>query len=183
MANRGRIPDDLGSGTPSNRTTGSRSNLGQLTEVLTELRRTAAALEEGVAVLAGLPQQMTASVQPATAAVGTRHLVYVHGICRHDAGYSDPWWDALHPFTDAFGAGDRGDTRQEVLWSDLVNGTNMAAAATRQTGGASAEWGARVRGVLEERSAALAQEAGPSVLDPELTTDLLTRNIGARNLA
>ncbi len=54
-------------------------------------------------------------------AVGDRFLVYVHGICQHEAGYSDGWWNALHPFTNAFGAGTRGDKRREVLWSDLVN--------------------------------------------------------------
>ncbi|AMV37741.1 hypothetical protein [Planctomyces sp. SH-PL62] len=58
----------------------------------------------------------------APAAVGSRRLVYVHGICRHDRGYSDPWWAALQPFVPtAFGPGTRGETRLEVLWSDIVN--------------------------------------------------------------
>lgn len=64
-------------------------------------------------------------------AVGDRHLVYVHGICQHRAGYSDGWWDALRPFTNAFGAGTRGDNRREVLWSDLVNERALEARANR----------------------------------------------------
>lgn len=52
---------------------------------------------------------------------GQRFLVYVHGICKHLAGYSDTWWNALHPFTNEFGSGERGQSRREVLWSDLVN--------------------------------------------------------------
>ena len=54
-------------------------------------------------------------------AFGGRFLVYVHGICKHEAGYSNGWWNALQPFTNAFGVGALGDKRREVLWSDLVN--------------------------------------------------------------
>lgn len=62
---------------------------------------------------------------------GQRQLVYVHGICKHDAGYSTPWWNALHPFTTAFGAGTLGGTREEVLWSDLVNARGLELRASR----------------------------------------------------
>jgi hypothetical protein len=41
-------------------------------------------------------------------AASASHLVYVHGIAVHVAGYSDAWWQALHPYTDAFGDGNRG---------------------------------------------------------------------------
>lgn len=51
-----------------------------------------------------------------------RYLVYVHGISTHQAGYSDSWWNSLQPFVGSvFGGGTLGDTRQEVIWSDLVN--------------------------------------------------------------
>jgi len=63
---------------------------------------------------------------------GGRFLIYVHGICKHDPGYSDGWWNALHPFTHAFGAGPRGDTRREVLWSDLVNERAIEARMNRE---------------------------------------------------
>ncbi len=53
--------------------------------------------------------------------VAQRFLVTVHGICKHPAGYSDEWWNSLHPFTKEFGDGVLGDSRREVLWSDLVN--------------------------------------------------------------
>src|SRR5689334_16905508 len=40
---------------------------------------------------------------------GTRCLVYIHGICRHIAGFSTPWWNSLSPFVgDTFGTGDLG---------------------------------------------------------------------------
>ena len=53
--------------------------------------------------------------------VGGRKLVYVHGICKHEPGYSNGWWNALKGFTGEFGSGDLDDQRREVLWSDLVN--------------------------------------------------------------
>ena len=31
-----------------------------------------------------------------------RFLIPVHGICQHLRGYSNPWWDALHPWTNAY---------------------------------------------------------------------------------
>jgi metacaspase-1 len=48
-------------------------------------------------------------------------VVYCHGACQHFAGYSDAMFAALLPYTDAFGAGQLGVTRFEVLWSDLLN--------------------------------------------------------------
>lgn len=50
-----------------------------------------------------------------------RVLVYVHGVCKHSPGYSDPWWATLQPFTEVYGAGILGETRFEVQWSDLLN--------------------------------------------------------------
>lgn len=51
-----------------------------------------------------------------------RYLVYVHGISQHQHGYSNSWWQALQPYIGkVFEDGNLGDTRREVLWSDLVN--------------------------------------------------------------
>lgn len=61
----------------------------------------------------------------ATAATA-RRLIYVHGICRHDEGFSNDWWNALRPFVTAFGAGNLNQTRLEVVWSNLVNRTGVA---------------------------------------------------------
>lgn len=52
---------------------------------------------------------------------GARQIVYVHGICRHDRGYSDGWWRSLDPFAPSVRPGDLEGNRWEVLWSDLVN--------------------------------------------------------------
>jgi metacaspase-1 len=61
-------------------------------------------------------------------AAGKRRLVYVHGICQHLSGYSNPWWTALHEFeTTAFGDGTLGASRLEVLWSDVVTAHALAA--------------------------------------------------------
>lgn len=70
------------------------------------------------------PRATLPSVKP------TRVLVYVHGICKHVAGFSNAWWDALHPYTTVFGAGSLGETRREVVWSDIVNARAMTAEAS-----------------------------------------------------
>lgn len=52
---------------------------------------------------------------------GVMHLVYVHGICRHEPGYSEPWWQALKPRLSATTQGVLETNRHEVLWSDIVS--------------------------------------------------------------
>jgi metacaspase-1 len=61
------------------------------------------------------PRPRRESVRRAAVADG-KHLVYVHGICPHAAGYSDPWWAALKPYAPSIAEANR----HEVLWSDLV---------------------------------------------------------------
>lgn len=63
------------------------------------------------------------STQPAFVApagrrleTGRTHVVYVHGICEHKAGYSNGWWRAMRPYVPDIPA----DNRHEVLWSDIV---------------------------------------------------------------
>ena len=56
-----------------------------------------------------------APLVPRVARVGMEAIVYVHGISRHVAGYSLPWWNALCPHLS--GSPDR----HEVLWSPVVN--------------------------------------------------------------
>lgn len=51
---------------------------------------------------------------------GGRALVYVHGICRHEAGYSRGWWNALRPHLRADLAAQLEHARHEVLWSHHV---------------------------------------------------------------
>jgi hypothetical protein len=54
--------------------------------------------------------------------MGTHVLVTVHGIGKHQHGYSDPWWSSLKPHIgDLFQMADHRQGRAEVLWSDLVN--------------------------------------------------------------
>jgi hypothetical protein len=85
----------------------------------------------------------------ARAEPGVRQLVYVHGICRHDPGFSDPWWAAMNPFVPSLQPGDLDGNRHEVLWSDLVSPLRLVAAA--QTGGKQAEVRLRLRAALQDR--------------------------------
>lgn len=89
------------------------------------------------------------------------HLVYVHGISTHVAGYSDGWWGALKPYTTLFGACKLNETRHEVLWSNLVN--SRSAQATRDAEVAEiAALRARIMDVLDDRHRQQAAPAGRS---------------------
>jgi hypothetical protein len=51
-----------------------------------------------------------------SSSLANTHVVYVHGICHHSAGFSDSWWAALKQYLpDLVDA-----NRHEVLWSDVV---------------------------------------------------------------
>jgi hypothetical protein len=125
----------------------------------------------GAAALAG-PQPATGA--GVTTATGTRRLIYVHGICRHVQHFSDPWWNSLHPFVPtAFGQGVLGQTRLEVIWSDIVNAASAALAAAAGGAGAarvvSAEQ-ARKR-TSDEIKEALRDRADQHMLNAALRSD------------
>jgi hypothetical protein len=67
-------------------------------------------------LMASAPQG-AAMIRPLDApSLADTHVVYVHGICKHVAGFSDPWWAALKQFApDLLDA-----NRHEVVWSDIV---------------------------------------------------------------
>lgn len=73
-----------------------------------------------------------------------KYVVYVHGICAHPAGYSDPWWAALKRHIDVPEA-----NRREVLWSDIVNREAIAPEARAPQ---AAELSRRIRQALRERA-------------------------------
>jgi metacaspase-1 len=93
---------------------------------------------------------------------GGHHVVYVHGICRHEAGYSDPWWAALKPYI----AEVPDQNRHEVLWSDVITPAVQQAAALRYepfsaaaqalsqfgTAGAQPEVIAHIKDILADRA-------------------------------
>ena len=60
----------------------------------------------------------------AAAVPAAAHVVYVHGICPHQAGYSDGWWDAMKPYVPDIPE----ENRHEVLWSDVIAPAAAAAA-------------------------------------------------------
>ena len=84
---------------------------------------------------AGAGGRAPSAIPPTVAArrrgAGRRYLVYVHGICRHDPRYSDPWWRSLEPYAAGLRPGRLGEQRREVLWSDVVGpGRRSLGAAT-----------------------------------------------------
>lgn len=117
---------------------------------------------------------MLAGVATAGAAVAGRKLIYVHGICRHTAGFSNPWWDSLHPFEPTtFGPGTLGQTRLEVVWSDIVNQASaaLAAAAVGPVGAAPAE--EKRRRAAGEIKEALRDRIDQHVMAAAMRTDVL----------
>src|SRR5437660_1258497 len=101
-----------------------RQALANLAELLAEgtlspaAQRRARFLFERALQIAGAPPaqaaQRAAAAATSGAALANCRLVYVHGICQHLPGFSDPWWAALHEFeTTAFGDGVLGQTRLE----------------------------------------------------------------------
>lgn len=74
-----------------------------------------------------------------------RIVVFVHGICRHTPGYSDPWFAALKPHLPA------GYEHAEVLWSDVVEGVLPEEPHSPV-----------IRGVVEDRARRQAVEAAMS---------------------
>jgi len=91
-------------------------------ELTADERRAALRLFER---LSGAP----GTARPPAQAVSNRRLVYVHGITRHEEGFSDSWWESLRPFVaGTFGEGTLNETRHEVIWSDLVNAPAAAMA-------------------------------------------------------
>jgi hypothetical protein len=131
-----------------------QETLRQIGVVLSRLGQQAPS--RGMAVAAGAG----AALGPA---LGNRRLVYVHGICAHPPGYSDPWWAALQPFVDdTFGAGLLGQTRLEVLWSDVVTSAlGRFAAAAPAVNAQQARAAAEIREVMLDRADRHALEAGP----------------------
>jgi hypothetical protein len=100
-------------------------------------------------------------IAPAPAA-GDRRLVYVHGICAHSAGYSDPWWQALAPYVQgAFGAGLLGGTRYEVLWSDVVSPPAALRAVAPALPKEQSQAAEEIREALRDRLDRHAVDAGP----------------------
>jgi hypothetical protein len=117
---------------PSPGTTGGTgSQLVPLLSVLPEIARLASEAQLQILRLLHPAAGAAPDWRGTAVAAGARYLVYVHGICRHVAGYSDGWWAALHPFTSVFGPGALGETRREVLWSDIVNARALTVQAAR----------------------------------------------------
>ena len=120
----GPLPDDL------------RRQALSIFAAIVETPQGAGAAGFGSTAIAGEALLTTLGGPPAD--TSSRRLIYVHGICRHTAGFSNGWWNALRPFLPGtFGPGTLGQTRLEVVWSDLVNQASASLAAQAATLGTS----------------------------------------------
>jgi hypothetical protein len=136
-------------------------------QLLAAVKQLSHVLEELPQLLRAVPPTMAAMQAPREA--GNHYLVYIHGICRHDPGYSNPWWDALSPYVPSLQPGDLGGTRREVLWSDLI-GATRALARTNDT---AAELARRLRDTLADRADRYVLRSSP----PATTTDDAARTL------
>jgi hypothetical protein len=101
-----------------------------------------------------------------------KHLVYVHGICHHVAGYSDSWWDAVKTYVPDIPDANR----HEVLWSDIIQPAGMTGAGRAASiaqifsatgaGGAHDEVTADLRDALADRAHHVLLEAALSAPTP-----------------
>jgi metacaspase-1 len=105
-------------------------------------------LQRLIRQLLNLLKSSPAHLQAVAPAAANRQLVYVHGICRHSHGFSDPWWEAMSPFVPSLQPGTLDGNRHEVLWSDLVVSLR---AATALIGGEQAKARDRIVATLKDR--------------------------------
>jgi hypothetical protein len=79
-----------------------------------------AAAAAGQPTAQGPPRRALAAaalVRPQAAAnLANTYVVYVHGICKHVAGFSDDWWAALRTYLPELPE----PNRREVVWSDVI---------------------------------------------------------------
>lgn len=120
--------------------------------------------------------------------MSAKHLVYVHGICRHDLGYSDSWFAAMAPYVPSLAPGelspvpgDLSKNRHEVIWSDLVNeptadavdsGTSVGASGRALDEGEVEQIRSGLLAELEQRQDAAVSEAQASAANAEMSAEL-----------
>jgi hypothetical protein len=68
----------------------------------------------------GVPRRQTFGGESSITRSSNRSLVYVHGICQHDTGYSNDWFAAMSPHLETGLRAELADNRKEVLWSEHV---------------------------------------------------------------
>jgi hypothetical protein len=76
--------------------------------------------------------------------VAKKCVVYVHGICEHESGFSDVWWSALAPYLDNL----PNVHHQEVVWSDIVTPTDRSLEINEPV---TADLAAIIRDTLQDR--------------------------------
>jgi metacaspase-1 len=102
-----------------------------------------------------------------------KHLVYVHGICHHDPGYSDSWWAALKPFVTNI----PDENRHEVLWSQIIDpGMTPRASRGAEVGRllSSADDGSAEAALTADIVDALTDRAQRDMLEASFATPVVT---------
>ncbi|MFO0952095.1 MAG: hypothetical protein U0835_13295 [Isosphaeraceae bacterium] len=90
---------------------------------------------------------------PGGTTLPNRHLVYVHGICKHSSGFWRPWWAAMKQYTPQIAE----SNIHEVVWSDIVNAPGAATATATDE---EKELDSRIRAILEDRELQEASRSG-----------------------
>ncbi|QEG41981.1 caspase family protein [Roseimaritima ulvae] len=121
----------------------------------------AADWQQMLAILQQIAANLSGEKGAAQQRAGSRGIVFVHGICAHDAGYSDPWWESLRPHLSSGVRDALAANRKEVLWSRHVTDMDRAAAsAADPVEIQQLEW--QLRAVLSER---MTQEASQQIVE------------------
>lgn len=82
-------------------------------------------------VLSVIGEQPTRQSAKPAADQAKRSLVYVHGICFHEDGYSDDWFEAMRRHLSTKLSDQLAQNRHEVLWSEHVTSRERALESQR----------------------------------------------------
>ncbi len=94
-------------------------------------------------------------------AIGERAIVYVHGICWHDRGFSDPWYESLRPHLDEGVEHHFRRNRHEVLWSRHVSSGRDAAVGRTSRSTKEQDLADQIADVLRDRASQLLEAQAP----------------------
>lgn len=139
-SNSGKKPDST---KPTN-----DSELGSFGPTTEQWARIASSLES---IAEKLSLGLASSTLTTLKTPSNRSLVYVHGICLHDPGYSNGWWDSMQGYLDSPIRSKIQANRQEVLWSKHVTPTdrNITTAFNRER---QQQVEQQLRDILQERA-------------------------------
>ncbi len=99
------------------------------------------------------PQSHTKKDSRQEHASANRSIVYVHGICWHDPGYSDDWFESLRPHLNDDLANQLAHNHHEVLWSRHVSSRSRSPEAENIRSNEAQQLADELADVLHDRAA------------------------------